>query len=90
VSTTPTPENLRHLASSPKWAGKTSALLAAADRIEVLEAEASLVVDAMWSVMSACEGHRYGQSDYDITLDDIYEVASAARSSLRSVIKAQP
>jgi len=37
------------------------------------------VADALWSIMSECEGHRFGQAGYDITLDHIYETAVVAR-----------
>lgn len=43
----------------------------------------SEAIDAIWSalwlIMGECEGHRFGQSGYDITLDHIYETAAHAR-----------
>lgn len=38
--------------------------------------------DAIRSIMSECEGHRFGQSGYDITLDHIYECAEVAAAEL--------
>jgi hypothetical protein len=35
-------------------------------------------IDALRSIMSECEGHRHGQSGYDITLDHIYDCAEVA------------
>lgn len=43
------------------------------------DADAAEIANDLWSIMNECEGHRFGQSGYDITLDHIYEVASVAR-----------
>lgn len=31
---------------------------------------------AVWQIQQECEGHRFGEPDYDMTLDHIYELAS--------------
>jgi hypothetical protein len=38
--------------------------------------------DCLRHIMSECEGHRFGQPNYDITLDDIYDTADAALAHL--------
>jgi hypothetical protein len=40
------------------------------------------LADSLWGIMNECEGHRYGQKDYDITLDHIYEVVAHVREEL--------
>lgn len=45
--------------------------------------------DALRSIMQECEGHRFGQSGYDITLDHIYdcaEVVLTENAELRRVL----
>ena len=32
------------------------------------------IANSLWVVMNECDGHRFGQRDYDLTLDHIYDV----------------
>ena len=53
------------------------------------ETEAAIgeAADHLQHIMSECEGHRFGEAHYDITLDDIYDNAEHARGVLLRLLR---